>query len=286
MSVLYPHEHFSCYNYDKGKNAKLEILQISKGKTIEKNLYDIDIVFVIKGKFTLSYAKIIDREIEVGKIIIFPPGSQIKIHAIEDVYFIICRARGIVQLCECFPLKYLYNQKNEQYQEKFYTLEIHNRINKFLEFMIECVNDGLKCTYYYETKMKELLFLLRAYYSKEELALFFSPILSHNFSFMNLMYQNYRNVKNIQELADLSMYSESGFKKQFTKVFGTSASEWLRDQKASLIFHDLNCTDLSIKELADKYNFSSVSSFTVFCQSKFGLPPGQIRSNKQSNNTP
>lgn len=97
---------------------------------------------------------------------------------------------------------------------------------------------------------------------------------------MNLMYQNYRGVKNVRELAGLSLYSESGFKKQFQKVFGSPPSDWLRTQKASLIFHDLNCSDLSIKELSDKYEFATVSSFTTFCQHLFGKTPGQIRSKK------
>lgn len=163
-------------------------------------------------------------------------------------------------------------------------LTINDRIYKFVELMQECVDDGLKCEYYFEIKIKELFFLLRTYYSKEELLGFFSPLLSHNARFMNLMYQN-RNAKSVYELVDISMYSESGFKKQFQKVFGTSASTWLRNQKASLIYRDLHCSELSIKELADKYDFSSVSSFSTFCQSKFELPPGQIRARKTKKTT-
>lgn len=279
-SLLYPQEHFSCYNYEKGKNATLEILNIPKGFHLDRMLHDTEIVFMLGGKFTLSYAKIVNMEINPGKIMLFPPGSQVNAVALEETRLIICRIRGILQLCECISLEHMYTNRGKDVKEGFHMLTINDRINKFVELMQECVDDGLKCGYYFETKMKELFFLLRAYYTKEELAEFFSPLLSHNARFMNIMYQNYRNVKSVQELANISMYSESGFKKQFQKVFGTSASDWLRNQKASLIFHDLNCSELSIKELADKHDFSSVSAFTTFCQSKFGLPPGQIRSRK------
>jgi len=156
-------------------------------------------------------------------------------------------------------------------------LDINDRISMYIEHFVLCVDDGIRCSYYFETKMKELFFMLRAYYTKEELAGFFSPLVSKDSLFMNLMYKNYRKVKSVQELADISMYSTSGFKKQFNKVFGTSASEWLSDQKAALIFQDLNNPSLNIKEIAYKYDFSSVSSFSSFCLNKFGLPPGKMK---------
>jgi len=281
-ALLYAQEHFACHNYEKGKNAALEILNIPKGKQIQRTLHDTEIVFMLDGQFVLSYAKIFDMVVNPGVIMLFPPGSQIKAEALEDTRLIICRIRGILQLCECISLEHMYTFRDKNIKDEFHMLNINDRIYKFVELMQECVDDGLKCGYYFETKMKELFFLLRAYYTKEELNQFFSPLLSHNSRFMNLMYQN-RNVKSVHELADISLYSESGFKKQFHKVFGTSASDWLRNQKASLIYHDLNCSEMSIKELADKYNFSSVSSFTTFCQSKFGLPPGQIRARRTGN---
>jgi len=280
--LLYAQEHFTCNNYEKGKNAALEILNIPGGRLIERTLHDTEIVFMLSGKFNLSYDKILNMEVNPGVFMLFPPGSQITATAIEDTRLIICRIRGLLQLCECISLEHIYTSREKPVKEGFHMLTINDRIYKFIELMQECVDDGLRCGFYFETKMKELFFLLRAYYSKEELLQLFSPLLSHNARFMNLMYQN-RNAKSVHELAGISLYSESGFKKQFHKVFGTSASDWLRNQKASLIYHDLNCSELSIKELADKYSFSSVSSFTTFCQSKFGLPPGQIRARRTGN---
>lgn len=280
MKLLYPEEHFKCFNYDKGKNATLEILEVPAGITIERDLHYTEIVFIVKGVFALSYGKIINNEISEGKFMLFPPGSHVHVEAKQDTKFIICRIRGIIQLCECIPLQQFASADSKSIDNQFHLLDINEKIYKFMDFLIECSEEGLKCTYYFETKMKELFFLLRAYYTKEDLGKFFKPLLSSDFTFMNLMYQNYRKVKNVRQLAELSLYSESGFKKQFNRVFGTSASEWLRSQKAALIFHDLNCSPLSIKELAERYDFASVSSFTNFCQQMFGKTPGNIRSQK------
>ena len=278
LKLLYPQEHFSCYNYEKGQNARLEILKRPAGFILERNLIDTEIVFLIEGKFNLSYGKLIKEEITEGKIMLFPPGSHVVAEVTEDVHFIICRVRDVVQLCECMSLERL-NKDVGDIPKGFHMLDINDRIKKYIDLFVECVNDGLSCTYYFATKMKELFFMLRAYYTKEQLAGFFSPMVGKDAQFMNLMYQNYRKAGSVQELADISNYSLSGFKKQFQRVFGTSASEWMSEQKATRVFQDLNNSPLSIKELSDRHGFSSVSAFSTFCQSKFGLPPGKIRLN-------
>lgn len=277
MKLLYPQEHFACYNYDKGQNARLEIMNVGAGVSFTRDLVDTEIVFVIDGNFTLSYSKFIDLNVPKGKILFFPPGSHVEAKVLEDTRIIVCRVRGVMQLCDCLPMEVLYREYSGKKGNGFHMLEINERIYNYIEHFVDCVDDGLRCSSYFATKMKELFFLLRAYYTKEDLADFFAPLMGRDSQFMTLMYQNYRKVKSVQELADLSLYSLSGFKKQFNKVFGTSASEWLSDQKATLIFQDLHNSSLSIKELADKYDFSSVSSFSNFCLHKFGKPPGRIR---------
>lgn len=278
MKILYPQEHFSCYRYEKGQDASLEILKRPKGYMLERNLIDTEIVFLIEGRFNLSYGKLVRQQITAGNIMLFPPGSHVVVEVVDEVHFIICRVRDVMQLCECMSLERLYKEAISA-PEGFHMLQINERINKYIDLFVECVDDGLRCSYYFATKMKELFFMLRAYYTKEQLAGFFSPMLGKDARFMNLMYRSYRSAKSVQELAAISNYSLSGFKKQFQRVFGTSASEWMSTQKATRVFQDLNNSSLSIKELAERHGFSSVSAFSTFCQQKFGMPPGKIRLN-------
>lgn len=277
MKIISPQEHFSCYNFAKGQNAILEIISRDSGESIERDLVDMELVFLMQGRIKISYAKHINLEIPQGKIMFFPPGCHVKADFLEDTYMIVCRVRGVVQLCDCLPLEKLYHEFEGKYTDGFHMLDANERIYEYLDHFVKCVEDGLRCSYYFATKMRELFFLLRAYYTKEQLAGFFSPLMSKDSQFMNLMYKNFRNVKRVQELADIALYSPSGFKKQFNRVFGMSASEWLSNQKATLIFQDLNSSDLSIKEIADKYDFSSVSSFSTFCLNKFGISPGKMK---------
>lgn len=279
MPKIYPLRHSCCYHYEKGEKPALEALEATKGTVIERDLTSSEIVFCIGGEFILSHGKIVDKKIPTGKIMFFPPGVHIKAVISQDAHLIIARPKGIIQLCECFSIQHFY-EKKETTTEKFHMLDINEKIRRYIEDFVETVNDGTKCHYYSEIKIKEFFFLLRNYYPKEELNDFFSPLQGNDAQFMDLMYQNYRQVKSVAELAGLSRYSISGFKKQFQRVFGTSPSFWLRDRKAAFIFQDLNGSPLTIKELADKYDFSSVSSFSTFCLNNFGLPPGKIRNGK------
>lgn len=281
MKLLYPQTHFACYNYEKGQNAQFEIMRHPAGFVFHRNLHDTELVFALEGRFKLSYGKLVGEEIPAGKIMLFPPGSGVRVEVMEPIYLVICRIRDVVRLCECMSLERLYNE-NEPAGDEFYMLDINERTAAFIEQMVGCVNDGLRCTYYFATKMKELFFLLRAYYDKGQLTRFLKPMLGVDAQFMDLMYRNYRNVSSVNELAQLSNYSLSGFKKRFQRVFGTSASEWLDNQKGALVFQDLHNSPHSIKEIAEMHGFSSVAAFTTFCGRKFGMPPAKFRLNMES----
>lgn len=256
----------------------LEVLEQSKGEQVERVLADSEIVFLVSGEIRLSYGKHIGLAISSGSIMFLPPGSRITADTLEDARLVVCRIRGVLQLCECLPLESLHKEFGYIKDCDFHILDIKERIYEYVDHFVKCLDDGLRCTYYYATKMKELFFLLRAYYTKRELAAFFAPILSPDSQFMDLMYRNLDKARSVQELIEISRYSPSGFKKQFQRVFGMPASEWLSQHKAALIFHELNTTKVSFKEMAYRYGFASVSSFSSFCRNKFGTPPGMIRS--------
>lgn len=235
------------------------------------------ISFLLSGKYLLSVGKEVGREVIAGKMLLFPPGSLIRVEFLADSTVTVSREHEIMRLCECFPIEKLYQEGRTVKPAALSILDIHGEMQSFLDHYIRQYTNGLKCIYYAELKNKELFFLLRAYYRKEDLAGFFAPLLTKDLRFSYFVYQNYRKVNSVQELIALSSYSVSGFKKRFQETFGTSASEWLRDKRAKNIFHDLNCSPLSIKELCYKFDFASVSSFNAFCKSHFGLPPGGIR---------
>lgn len=278
------HEHIACVNYesdstDSNKKPIIEISELLKGKIREEILSESNIVLIMKGKFSISYEKHINETIKEGKMLLLPSNSKYIARAEEDASALIFRLRDKVDLCDRMGLEQLYN-KYKTPDQNFNLLDIKEEVAYFMNGLKKCVSDGLKCRYYLEMKIKELFFLMRAYYTKEELARFFYPMLSNDMSFSEFVYNNYNKVKTVQDLAALSNYSHSGFIKRFKKSFGVPAYQWMKQQKASRILHEINCTDKTLKEICEDHDFSSLSQFNDFCKSNFGYPPSYIRKNR------
>jgi AraC-like DNA-binding protein/quercetin dioxygenase-like cupin family protein len=283
MELLYPQEHLTCYNYEKGERPTIEKVGIKKGQKWELFSIDNKAFFVLNGSLRFSFGEFSGRSIIAGKIMLIPSGSQMVFRAEEDCVFIIIRLHDTKHLCDCFSLDVLLREKTDGFEPDLYYLDINERVESFLSFLDICMTDGLKCTYYFELKAKEFYFLLRAYYEKADLLGFFYPLLSKDISFSDLVIKNHYKAKTVQELADLTHYSLSGFQKRFKKVFGVSAYHWMKDVRSKSIYHQISSTEKSFKEISDEYGFSSPSHFNDFCKVHFGTTPGRIRRKKTAN---
>lgn len=290
MGIVDIHEHATCVNYDDvGTNANarpnIELLKIPKDGVRENTISESKIMLVMKGEFTISYDNHVDKKVSEGKMLLLPSSCKYIARSDEDASVFIFRLRDKVELCDRVSLEQLFNrfkEKCREHADEFNLLEIKKEIDCYLQALTLYITDGLKCRYFLELKIKEFFYLLRVYYPKEELAQFFYPLLSSDTNFSEFVYNNYNKVKTVQDLASLSNYSHSGFIKHFKKTFGVPAYQWMKRQKANRILHEINCSDKTIKQICDDYDFSSLSQFNDFCKSNFGYPPSQIRKNKNS----
>lgn len=280
VELLYPYEHLSCFNYEKGSRPVFEKLSVKKGHKWKVFSEDNLIIFSLEGSFNFSFGGYLDRVISKGKMMILPASSQLSGCAVEDSILVVIRLLETKQLCDCYSLDMLLPEKSDDFVPELYYLDVNERLSSFLSFMDECVEDGLKCNFYLDLKVKELFFLLRAYYPKVELFEFFYLLLSRDVSFSDQVLKNYYKAKTVQELADTLHYSLSGFQKRFKKVFGVSAYHWMKEERSKSIYHEINSTQKSFKEISDDHGFSSPSHFNDFCKANFGATPGKIRQNK------
>lgn len=276
MKILHPEDHLTCYNYERQERSSIELMRMPQGEELTKQLTQTEIVFILKGKISISYGAHIDRIVRKGEVILLPQSYHIRGQVKEDALLIVMRVHSAIQLCERCTLNRLY-EKGQTYESKIHTLPINDMLRKYLDNLTLFVDAGLRCTYYSELKIKEFLFILRYFYPKEQLAGFFSPLLSANMGFSDFVLKHYRDVRTVQEFASLSNYSQSGFEKQFKKVFGIAPYKWMKQKKAMHLYHELNCSGKSLKQICTEFNFSSLSQLSDFCKSNFGLPPGKIR---------
>lgn len=277
MKLLYTHEHLTCLNYEKSKKPLIEKAKIEKDQFFEGHLQENKIILVLQGSINFSFGKFKNNSLSTGEMMIFSTTEQVQYTVKESGEILIIRLRNIKQLCDCFSLNLLMTEEDENFKYRPSPLEINERLDVYLNFLNDCLSDGLKCIYFLELKVKELFFILRAYYTKRELFILFHPLLSHDVTFSELVVSNHHKAKTVQDLADLLHYSLSGFQKRFKKAFGVSAYHWMKQERSKSIYHKINSSTKSLKEISDEYGFSSLSHFNDFCKSNFGVTPGKIR---------
>jgi len=143
----------------------------------------------------------------------------------------------------------------------------------FLESLAYYLDQGVKCEHFHELKHQEMFLIFRWFYSKEQLAQLFYPIIGRSLNFRALVLENYLKIKNVNELAVLSMMGRSSFDIMFKKEFGMSAGQWLLKQKAKHVKFAMSMPEASINDIMATFEFNSATHFNRFCKQQFGCTP-------------
>ncbi len=283
MKLLYAAEHLSCFQYDKSNTPIIERIERLKEEKFNIHNEQDKLLFILKGSISVSYDKHVNEKLNLGDFFFVPSGVHYNSTAIESSTILIFRMKTSLNFCDHFSFEMLLanNSDNTNNSNDFITLKANTALENYMETIDKFILEGLKCSYLFELKLKELLFILRAYYSKEDLKKLFSSILTDDLQFSNKIYENCDKVKSSRELAKLMNYSPSGFEKRFKRIFGTPAYQWMKTRKAKNIYHEINCTKKTFSEIGFEYGFSSSSYFNDFCKANFGKTPGEIRKQKQ-----
>jgi len=278
IGLYYKDEHTNCFLYESLTEPVISHVSKKKGEYYEVNDRHSRIFFLLKGRVRFMFGHV-STVLEAGKFALLSRGLNYKMRVEADVSMLILTVHYKINLCKHFPLEMLdtINKTLQMDKGKIYPLKTNKILKCYLENLTATIATGLKCSYFHELKRQELFYYLRAYYPKKDLVGFFLPILNNDSKFAELVYQNYKLVENIPELAKITSYSISGFKKHFNKVFGSSPQQWIDKEKAKNIHYEILCTQKSFKEIWSEHNFYSASHFNAFCKRMFGSSPSGMR---------
>lgn len=284
MKLLYLDEHFSCRNYEKGPRPIIQLKELKCDSPFESRSICGKIVFLLKGRMRFSYGAFYNYPIEEKQMLFLPANHDFILCTDDQAEILIMRLSQKVIFCECYLLESLANQTfkfqeliMQDEDEKPFLLYINKSLEHYLNGLLIYINAGLRCRYYFETRIKELFYLLRAFYRKEDLARFFKDILSSDTCFSQFVMNNYHKYRTLSDMArDMGM-SLSNIEKLFSRVFKMSGYKWMNQQKANKVYHALCTENTPFKELAVRFGFSSASSLNDFCKNMLGETPGVIR---------
>ena len=290
MNMYYKAEHIKCRYYDGAIPPIIEVVDLAEGEKWNINTRRGKIIIVLEGELHFSTNIHHHQTLLLKKDMVYLP---VDIHlygkGVSPVKLIIFRIDNPLQFCDCYNIENLMEQTQKEpgirdNKNEPYIIKAKRPLWLLIEQMYICLEAGLKCTRYLNIKINEIFFMFRAFYPKRVLASFFSPALTRDSFFFEYVTKNYHRFVTVSEFAKALNYTLSGFEKRFNRTFGTSPYQWMIQQKANKIFHDINVGNKKIKALSEEYGFSSPSAFNDFCKKYLNATPGMLR--KQHLSTP
>lgn len=274
MALFNPPEHLSCHHYATHANSGWLRIDASDQSSYRGMTEYHSILICTRGSVRLAIADEL-WEIHEGQMKFIPRGTPVTAIFSDDGELLDAYFEVVDFICDKISLQ----QLQELRQEIAYDpepLEVRGAIHSLLDTLKVYLNDQALCAYLHELKVKELFWNLRAYYSREELAAFFWPILGESRFHNDVISAFTCNVK-VSDLADRVYMSTSSFYKRFKEEFGSSPEQWIRLQSNKQILFLIQDYDLSIGEIANQLSFNSQSTFSRYCSKNFGFSPLQLR---------
>lgn len=288
MSILYENEHSSCFNCDHSEKPQIGVEKIEKGETRILSLNNNEIVFVIEGRVRFSSDDYSEYEGFKGQMLFLPAGGNCSFEALSHSRLIIFRLYESIRLCDNFDLEKLYGEKvadngRRSCVTRLGRLDLNNRMWYYLCGVNICISDGIKCLSFFKTKIKELLLLLRAYYTKDELHDFFFPILSSDTAFSEYIRLRWQSFHTVTEVANSMHLTHKQFYNRFVSVFGKKPQQWMNENRARIVQQEITSTKKQFKLIAAENGFASDTHFTRFCKKELGKTPTEVRYGKIRN---
>ena len=272
--LLYVEEHLNCGKYLKEVNTGFIYHEFNKGysRIMEQETPTNYLIIVLQGRIRISCNQWRDREIGQGEIFMVAKSSLLKGECLEDTQILTLAFEGPITSCDKLDFRYLAKLIGE-ISYNLNTVPIRHPIALFCEMMIIYLNEKASCSHLHEIKHNEIFLCLRYFYTKQELAQLFYPMLSASMKFRNFVFENYRNVKSARELVELSYMGKSTFYKEFTSEFGVSVKEWLTVKKLHRIVNSAAHPDITVKKLMIEFDFETLPHFQAYCKRYFGYSP-------------
>jgi len=275
MSIFYVDEHQACSSYISDYNIGFKSYRINQGEFLTPSNKEYHcLFFLLNGQVEVHYESNVFNY-RKDSVWFIPMPTIFKIYANTDATILINYFNNPIDLCEKVALESLSDLLDKKSNTS--TIRINKPLKNFLSNIVFFLNEGANCKHFHELKQKELLYIMRYFYTKREIAGLFAPIISKNLDFKNTVLANYLHSSSVKELAQICNYSLSTFNRIFKKNFNENPYIWLQNQKIKYIAGRLSDKHIPLGQIIDEFRFSSPSHFTIFCKKHLNLTPSQFR---------
>ena len=252
-------------------------LKAEEGRAVAANINEV--IFVIEGVVRLTSLLTTDKVLVAGQIMFLPYyNNESHLYAVTNSSITIFKLKTTTTLGEEFLVEKYYSLKDFVIETSLTgTLFMNMSIQHFVLGINLLVKDNVHCQKIFELKIKEFFFLLKTYYSEEQICSFLYYIHSPDIIFSEYIRNNWYKYMTIRKLASSLNLSVSQFSRKFKRVFGETAYQWIIHSKAKLIYNELKTGTKPFKQIAWELGFSTIYHFNNFCKKELESNPTKIR---------
>ncbi len=276
--ILYLEEHTSCRHYVPDSACSFRYQEVEEGDELQfDNRPHNYLVFLLEGEQIVDCNEFRERRFKAGDILLIPKMARFHGRALGRLRLMICLFHTLRSVCDKFSL-HSYWPLCREMDYDFSPAAMLPQMRTFADTLVYYLGQGVNCAHFHEMKQQEMMLIFRWFYTKEELASLFHPIIGNSLDFRALIMENYSAVTNVEELAVLAHMGRSRFYETFQREFGMPVGKWLTQRKAQSILHRMAEPGVTLADIIIRYDFNSPSELTRFCKQHFGQTPSEIMS--------
>ena len=274
--LLYLNDHLTCRNYKMNMDGGFRYKEFAAGEKIDLDpVKSNNIFFFLDGDYSISCNGVKGVRFTRNQMILIPRDADFHGVALTGCKVVIMGFDEIQSGCDRFFLteyeEYCANVKYE-----FKPVPIRYPLTEYLHLLVYCLRNGMNCMHLHEIKHREFFIYMRGFYSFEEVADMFHPIVGGAMDFRELMVRTQKSSKNVEDLIEASHLSRSAFFAKFKNEFGMTAKDWMLKQLSREILLKMQDPNVAIKDIIYEYDFASYPSFNRFCQKQFHCTPTEL----------
>ena len=276
--LLFLNEHLLSTQYVTDRGISIMYCELERGKHFGfEQTPNNQLLIFMGGSCTVNYTNFTDRKFIAGQMVFINRLSFYVGQVIEDMKLLIMSFEAPVGKYDKQILTYQTRCHDMKYD--FQPTFIRYPLTEFFNLLTYCLKEGVSSSYWYELKHQELFLYLRTFYTEEETSCLFHEVMGQSLQLREFVYEHYTKVSTLNELIELSNMSRSVFFRKFKKEFNETAYQWMLKQKCQQILSYLEQPETTIKEVINRFKFSSFSNFNRFCKNNYGCSPKRLIEN-------
>jgi len=268
MELLYLNEHRTCKNYISDFKTGFSLKTFKKDDIFNFNLFrEFVVIFLEQGSLLINNSEE-SKIISANEICLLSNHASYECKAIENSIMTLLFFDHPNNQCDKYSLQAL-TKYSKPSTEKIRSLPMKTPIIAFINGMKLYLSNKMYCNHLHDIKESEWFFIMRGFYTKEESAYFFNPVINIFSDLFNLVKENYLQVKSVQELADICNMTIKTFTRHFKEEFNDTPKQWILKEKAKHIHIDLAKKELNKNEVSYKFGFHSSSHLNHYLKAQY-----------------